>query len=332
MMQQKTLLTLLTKKQRENEMKELQAFLIKHKQPIKLYGGALLYFVILVLLAIVPQTSVPYKNIALDLGFAEVAWYAVFILSGLLIAVYWSADEFKKKGLSTDFLYDALLWTVPIAIVGSRLYYVIFDPNKNYQSLMDIVNITRGGLSIHGAVIAATLFVLFYTKKKGVNFWLIADIVAVGFLIGQIVGRWGNFMNQEAYGPIIESQFILNILPSFIKDQMFIAGNYHHPTFLYEGIWNLIGLIILINIRRKKLLKIGDVFALYLMWYGLGRGAIIEPLRTGGAEFDALRVFGLPVNIYLSLILFLGGGALLMYVKNKKMPELPYYNEVGQHD
>ena len=221
---------------------------------------------------------------------------------------------------------------MPIAIIGSRIYYVIFDPNKNYQSLTDIINITRGGLSIHGVVISATLFVLFYTKKKGINFWLIADIVAVGFLIGQIVGRWGNFMNQEAYGPVIESQFILNILPVFIKDQMFIAGNYHHPTFLYEGLWNLVGLVVLINIRRKKLLKVGDLFALYLMWYGLGRGAIIEPLRTGGAEFDALRVFGLPVNIYLSLILFLGGGLLLMFLKNKKLPELPYYAEVGQHD
>jgi phosphatidylglycerol:prolipoprotein diacylglycerol transferase len=313
-------------------MTTIKKWFFNHITPIKLYGGALLYFVVLVILAVVPQTRVPYDNVALDLGFAEVAWYAVFILSGLLIAVFWSVDEFKKKGLSADFLYDALLWTVPIAIVGSRLYYVIFDPNKNYQSFTDIINITQGGLSIHGAVIAATLFVLFYTKKKGVNFWLIADIVAVGFLIGQIVGRWGNFMNQEAYGPVIESQFIFNILPAFIKDQMFIADNYHHPTFLYEGLWNLVGLVVLINIRRKKLLKVGDLFALYLMWYGLGRGAIIEPLRTGGAEFDALRVFGLPVNIYLSLILFLGGGLLLMFLKNKKLPELPYYAEVGHHD
>ncbi|MGB0417377.1 MAG: prolipoprotein diacylglyceryl transferase [Acholeplasmataceae bacterium] len=313
-------------------MTTIKQWFFNHITPIKLYGGALLYFMVLVILAVVPQTRVPYNNVAIDLGFVEVAWYAVFILSGLLIAVFWSVDEFKKKGLSVDFLYDALLWTVPIAIVGSRIYYVIFDPNKNYQSIIDIINISRGGLSIHGVVITATLFVLFYTKKKGVNFWLIADIVAVGFLIGQIVGRWGNFMNQEAYGPVIESQFILNILPAFIKDQMFIAGNYHHPTFLYEGLWNLVGLVILINIRRKKLLKIGDLFALYLMWYGLGRGAIIEPLRTGGAEFDALRVFGLPVNIYLSLILFLGGGLLLMFLKNKKLPELPYYAEVGQHD
>jgi len=331
-MQQKILLKPSIKKQKENDMDQVKAFLLRHKNPIRLYGGAFLYFVFILLLAILPQTGVPYNNIALDLGFAQVAWYAVFILSGLLIAVFWSLDEFKKKGLSPDFLYDALLWTVPIAIIGARLYYVLFDPNKNYDSFMDIINITNGGLSIHGAVIFATLFVLFYTKKKGVSFWLIADIVAVGFLIGQIVGRWGNFMNQEAYGPIIESQFILNILPAFIKDQMFIRGNFHHPTFLYEGLWNLVGLVILINIRRKKLLKVGDVFALYLMWYGLGRGAIIEPLRTGGAEFDALRVFGLPVNIYLSLILFLGGGALLMYIKNKRYPELPYYQEVGSND
>ena len=115
-------------------MDQVKAFLLRQKTPIRLYGGAFLYFIFILLLAILPQTGVPYNNIALDLGFAQVAWYAVFILSGLLIAVYWSLDEFKKKGLSTDFLYDALLWTVPIAIIGARLYYVLFDPNKNYDS------------------------------------------------------------------------------------------------------------------------------------------------------------------------------------------------------
>jgi phosphatidylglycerol---prolipoprotein diacylglyceryl transferase len=306
----------------------MKNWMIKYQTPLKLYGGALAYFLLLLLVAVGFQGEAPYNPIALDLGFAQIAWYAVFILSGMIIAVTWSLDEFKRKGLDPEFLYDALLWGVPLAILGARLYYVIFDPNKNYSTLLDIVNVTRGGLAIHGAVIVAIVFAYIYTKKRKINFFLVVDIIVVGFLIGQIIGRWGNFMNQEAYGPVIESQFILNILPNFIKDQMFILGNYHHPTFLYEGLWNLTGLIAILVIRRKKWFKIGDHLALYLIWYGLGRGAIIEPLRTGGATYDALRFLGLPVNIYLSLILFMGGGLILLFVKRRYMNHLPYYVEV----
>lgn len=306
----------------------MKSWIIKYQTPLKLYGGALLYFLVLLMVAVGFQSDVPYNPIALDLGFAQIAWYAVFILSGMIIAVTWSLDEFKRKGLDPEFLYDALLWGVPLAILGARLYYVIFDPNKNYSSLLDIINVTRGGLAIHGAVIVAIIFAYLYTKKRKVNFFLVIDIVVVGFLIGQIIGRWGNFMNQEAYGPVIESQLVLNLLPNFIKNQMFILGEYHHPTFLYEGLWNLTGLIALLIIRRKKWFKIGDHLALYLIWYGLGRGAIIEPLRTGGATYDALRFLGLPVNIYLSLILFMGGGLILLFVKHRFMNHLPYYAEV----
>ncbi|PKK96767.1 MAG: hypothetical protein CVV58_04655, partial [Tenericutes bacterium HGW-Tenericutes-3] len=142
---------------------------------------------------------------------------------------------------------------------------------------------------------------------------------------GQIVGRWGNFMNAEAYGPVIESQFILNILPAFIKDQMFIAGAYHHPTFLYEGIWNFVGLVGLLIIRRKRILKVGDLFAFYLIWYGFGRGAIIEPLRVGGHPTDALRMFGLPTNIVLSIGLFMVGGIAIILLKKKFIKNQPYY-------
>jgi phosphatidylglycerol:prolipoprotein diacylglycerol transferase len=319
-------LNLLKQFQKKREVNRLEKIKDIFKKPYMLYVLSFLYVILLITIA-VSQDETPYSNVALDLGFAQIAWYALFILSGIVIASLFAVVEFKRKGLNVDFLYDALLWTVPLAILGSRLYYVIFDPDGTYQTFMDVINISRGGLSIHGAIITAVVFVLFYVRKRQMNLLLILDIVAVGFFIGQIVGRWGNFMNQEAYGPVIQSEFILNILPNFIKDQMLIGNLYRHPTFLYESILNLIGLIGLLIIRRKRIFKIGDHFALYIMYYGLVRGAFIEPLRTGGATGDALRIFGQPVNIYLSLIVFLGGGALFMYFKHKKYPDLPFYTD-----
>ena len=166
---------------------------------------------------------------------------------------------------------------------------------------------------------------LFLQKRKKINFWILADIVAIGFLVGQISGRWGNFMNAEAYGPVIESTWILNILPNFIKDQMFIDGAFHHPTFLYEGIWNFIGLVFLLIARRKRWFKAGDMLGLYLIWYGLGRGAIIEPLRVGGHPGDALRIFGLPANIIISLSLFMLGGFALIVFKRLLIKDQKFY-------
>lgn len=300
----------------------------KNKKAFYIYGGAFAVFMLMIILAVATQTGTPYNNIAVDLGFAQIAWYAVFILTGISLGAFLTYWEFKRVGWDTEILFDALLYAVPLSIIGSRLYYVIFDPTPSYNSFIDVINITSGGLSIHGAVITAFIFVVIFTKKKKINFWILADMLAIGFLVGQIVGRWGNFMNAEAYGPIIESQFILNILPGFIKEQMFIAGNYHHPTFLYEGIWNFIGLVFLLIARRKRWFRIGDTIGLYLIWYGLGRGAIIEPLRTGGHPGDALRMFGLPANIVLSLTLFMLGGVAIIVAKKYYYIDQPYYVDV----
>lgn len=295
--------------------------------------GAFIFITVLAL-ATLTQDGYPYSRTALDLGFAEVQWYAVFILTGLSIAAFFAYEEFKRVGWNPDILFDGLLYAVPLSIVGSRLYYVIFDPNPDYRSFIDVINITNGGLSIHGAVITAFIFVIFFTKRKKLEFWVLADILAIGFLIGQIIGRWGNFMNAEAYGPAIESAWVLNLLPNFIKEQMTIGGIVHHPTFLYEGIWNFIGLVFLLIARRKRWFKVGDVMGLYLIWYGLGRGAIIEPLRTGGDPGDALRMFGLPTNILLSLTLFMLGGFALILVKKYVIKDQKYYVDmlVEQHD
>lgn len=298
------------------------------------YAISILVFITVLSLAVLTQDGYPFSRTALDLGFAQVQWYAVFILTGLSLAAFIAYEEFKRVGWNPDLLFDGLLWAVPLSIIGSRLYYVIFDPNPSYGSLMDIINITNGGLSIHGAVITAFIFVIFFTRKKKLEFWVLGDILAVGFLIGQIIGRWGNFMNAEAYGPAIESSFMLNILPTFIKEQMTISGVVHHPTFLYEGLWNFAGLVFLLIARRKRWFKVGDMMGLYLIWYGLGRGAIIEPLRTGGDPGDALRMFGLPINVILSLTLFMLGGLALIIVKHYVIKDQKYYKDilVEQHD
>lgn len=302
----------------------MNEFFKKHRQAFYLYG--LPVFLFLILVAIATRGSAPYSNIAIRFSAnIQIAWYAVFILSGISYGAFLAYNEFKRLGWDTELLFDALLYAVPLSIVGSRLYYVLFDPVDRYETFMDVIDITSGGLSIHGAVITAFIFVIIYTRIKKMNVWLLADILAIGFLVGQIMGRWGNFMNQEAYGPIIESTFVLNIIPGFIKDQMFIMGNYHHPTFLYEGLWNLAGLIFLLIARRKRWFKVGDMMALYLIWYGLGRGAIIEPLRLGGHPTDALRMFGLPANIILSIGLFMLGGIAIMVAKHYLIKDQKYY-------
>jgi len=145
----------------------------------------------------------------------------------------------------------------------------------------------------------------------------------IGFLIGQIVGRFGNFMNHEAYGPAIQSAWVIDILPKFIVEQMTLGSVVHHPTFLYEGLWNLSMLVTLIILKKKRLLKVGENLGLYLIWYGLGRGIIIEPMRVNGAYGDALMIMDIPVNIIMSLV-FVALGVVYLFFSRLKMKNLPY--------
>lgn len=312
-------------------------FFKNNKKAFYLYGGLFLAFIVMITIAVSSLNGSPMDSsinqfdnkTALDLGFAQITWYATFILTGIIIAATLTYHEFKRVGWDTEILFDGLLYGVPLAIVGARLYYVIFDPTPNYESFIDVINITEGGLAIHGAVIVTLLFVIFFAKKKKIDFWVFADILAVGFLIGQIIGRWGNFMNGEAHGPVIQSQFMLTLLPNFIETNMTnpVNGLTYHPTFFYEGIWNFIGLVGLLVTRRLKIFKIGDMIALYLIWYGLGRGLIIEPLRQ-----DPLYIFGLKANIVLSLVLFVGGGILILILKRVFFKNQKYYVEMLVND
>ncbi len=308
-------------------------FINKYKQPILLYGGVFLGLITLILIATLTQSGYPYEETAIRFGSSGLAiqWYALFILYGITGGGILAYFEFKRVGLDTNILFDGLLLCVPLSIVGARLYYIIFDPYPNYNTFFDYINITRGGLAIHGAVIVTIIALFFLTRHKKVSFWLVADILAVGFLVGQIAGRWGNFMNAEAYGPAIaDGSFVLNILPHFIKEQMTINGVIHHPTFLYEGAWNFVGLVFLLIARRKKWFKVGDLMGVYLIWYGLGRGALIEPLRTLGEDGDALMIPGtsIPTNIALSFGVLMLGGILIIVLKHYFIKNQPYYYDL----
>lgn len=253
------------------------------------------------------------------------------------MAAVMAAFEFKRLGWKTDDLMDGLLIIAPLAIIGARLYYVLFVPNSSINSFIDVIAIWDGGLAIHGAIIVATIGVIIFSRRKKLNVFAVADVLALGLLMGQIAGRWGNFMNAEAHGGVTENKFLLSILPNFIEHQMrfssdggfsnLVAPSIYQPTFLYESLWNLVGLTALFVLRRKRVLKTGDMIGIYLIWYGFGRGVLVEPLRV-----DQLMIFGIPVNILLSLVLFVGGGVLFLILKRVFVKEEEYYVDLTVND
>lgn len=224
--------------------------------------------------------------IAFSLGPLEVRWYGILIALGIILAFFVVQKEMVKRGMHPDFLTDLLIWAVPIAIISARIYYVIFSWDYYKDHSAQIIQIWEGGIAIHGALIGAFITTYFYTKKRGISFWKTVDIAAAGLLIGQIIGRWGNFMNQEAHGGPVSANFLeTTIIPDWIMNQMTIEGVTYHPTFLYESMWNIVGLIIIILLRKVNL-KRGEMFLFYLVWYSAGR-FFIEGMRT-----DSLYVIG----------------------------------------
>ena len=224
--------------------------------------------------------------IAISLGPIDVRWYGVIIAFGIVMAFLVAQREMVKRGYHEEFLTDLLIWAVPLAILGARLYYVLFKWEYYSENPGNILQVWEGGLAIHGALIASFVTAYVFTKRRKVSFLKLADVVAPSILIGQTIGRWGNFMNQEAHGGPVSRTFLENMfLPDWIIEQMRIDGTYYHPTFLYESIWNFTGVVILILLRRVNLQR-GEMFLFYLIWYSVGR-FFIEGMRT-----DSLYLIG----------------------------------------
>jgi len=252
--------------------------------------------------------------VAFQIGPFAVRWYALCIVSGLILAVFLAMREAPHKKILSDDILDFILIAFPLSILGARLYYVIFKLDDYSQNLGEIFAIWNGGLAIYGGLITGAIVLYIFADRKLINTWDFLDIAAPSVLIAQSLGRWGNFFNQEAYGAAVEN---LDFLPSFIKNQMYIDGSYRQPTFLYESIWNVIGFaLILIFRRRLKGIRRGHITAFYLMWYGFGR-LIIEGMRT-----DSLMFLGLRVSQLLSAVL-IGLGIFIVFYQNRK--KAPFY-------
>ena len=237
--------------------------------------------------------EIPLNRVAFHIGSWPVYWYGVIIATGFLLAVLYANHISKRFGIESDDLIDALFFAVPLAIIGARLYYIIFylDLFRTESGGLDLgkmVRIWDGGLAIYGGVIAAviTCFVVCHFKK--ISFPAFADVGAYGLLIGQCIGRWGNFVNIEAYGGPTD-------LPWRMGVYEFVDGAYRyvevHPTFLYESLWNLLGFLLLVWVGKHWRRFDGQIFLSYVAWYGVGRG-FIEGLRT-----DSLYLFGTGIRV-----------------------------------
>lgn len=224
------------------------------------------------------------SRVAFSIGGKSFYWYGVIIAVGFLLAVVYAARRCKQFGITQDQLIDMLICAVPSAIVCARAYYCLFQWELYRDDPIRVLYIWEGGLAIYGGIIGAVLAVLIYTKVKKIRTAAMLDIGGLGLLIGQSIGRWGNFINREAFGSATDSFFRMGLTD--------VSGKviYVHPTFLYESIWNALGLLILHFFSKKRKYD-GQVFVAYLGWYGLGR-MFIEGLRT-----DSLYFFGTNLRI-----------------------------------
>ena len=264
--------------------------------------------------------------ILFDLGFIKIYWYSIMVLTGCLLGYIVIMSEAKKFGINKEFMFNLFFYVFIFAIIGARLYYVGFNWDYYSNHLPEILQIWEGGLAIHGGMIVGAIVTFIYTKKYKVSTWRIIDIIVVGLIIGQAIGRWGNFFNSEAHGGAT-TYFALQSkhIPEFIINGMRINGVYYEPTFFYESLWCILGFIILLIIRRFKYLKTGQLTCIYMMWYSVGR-FFIESMRT-----DSLMLGGFKAAQIVSVILFIVGLIILMILSRKgKFEDL--YNDQNNID
>ncbi|EVE46672.1 prolipoprotein diacylglyceryl transferase [Staphylococcus aureus SJUD6014] len=259
--------------------------------------------------------------VAFNLGPLSVRWYGIIIAVGILLGYFVAQRALVKAGLHKDTLVDIIFYSALFGFIAARIYFVIFQWPYYAENPSEIIKIWHGGIAIHGGLIGGFIAGVIVCKVKNLNPFQIGDIVAPSIILAQGIGRWGNFMNHEAHGGPVSRAFLEQLhLPNFIIENMYINGQYYHPTFLYESIWDVAGFIILVNICKH--LKLGETFFLYLTWYSIGR-FFIEGLRTDSLMLTSnIRVAQL-----VSILLILISISLIVYRRIKYNP--PLYSKVG---
>ena len=251
------------------------------------------------------------NRVAIDLGFIQIYWYSLTMLFGVLFGGLIAFIEVKRQKMNFIEFENMAFYAILSGFLGARIYYVLFNLDYYLKYPGEIIAIWNGGLAIHGAIIGACIAILIYCKKKKMLFMKVLDICVPGLLLGQIIGRWGNFFNGEAHGGIVTRLFLEKLhLPEFIIDGMYINGNYYHPTFLYESLLNLICFIVLMILRRNKKIKNGMFVSIDLIWYGIVR-FFIESLRT-----DSLMLGSLRMAQVISIVMVIAG--IILLIKSRK--------------
>ena len=269
--------------------------------------------------------TIEHLRNSISIGGFEIAFYGIIIGIGMLAGLYMAQKDARRRGQDPELYLDFALYAIIFSIIGARLYYVIFDWELYKDNPIEIFNLRGGGLALYGGIIGAVLTLIVFTKVRKVSFFSMADTGCIGLITGQIIGRWGNFFNCEAFGGYTDSLLAMRLKMSLVNPSMIsqelldhrIVENgveyiQVHPTFLYESVWNLGVLAFLLWYRKRKKFD-GEILWMYLLGYGLGR-AWIEGLRT-----DQLLFFGtgIPVSQALSMVLVAAASAVIIWKRSK---------------
>lgn len=242
----------------------------------------------------------------------EIRWYSFLLLLAVLCGLYILMKEGKRYEFSGDFLFNLAFWMIIFGFVGARIYYVIFNYKYYLNDPVSILRVWEGGLAIHGGLLGGFITLLIYCHRYHTRIDKVTDMISIPLILGQAIGRWGNFFNGEAHG---SATTLLSLqskhIPEFVIKGMYINGVYYHPTFFYESLWCLLGFIVLVIAKHYKYLKVGQLTSIYLMWYSVGR-FFIESLRT-----DSLMFGGFKVAQLVSIGLFILGLIIFMVLSRK---------------
>ena len=244
-----------------------------------------------------------------SLGPISIRWYSFMILIGIIVAFVVATLEEKRKGFPKDFVIDLGFYLILFGILGARIYYVLFNLDYYLANPSQIIAVWNGGLAIHGGIIAGAVTLIVFCLKRKINILKTMDLVVPSLIIAQGIGRWGNFFNGEAHGPLTTLKYLQDLhIPEFVIKGMKINGNYYIPTFYYEFLWCLAGFVVLMLLRYLwKKYNTGQLTGFYLLWYGIGR-LCIESLRT-----DALMLGNIKIAQLISILFIVSGFVILFW-------------------